>query len=68
MTQITKKTIMASLAGGIVSSGVMAGFDYMEGLDFRPQRFFFNFFCIGGFLGIFTKYNLKNTYENSSQK
>ena len=61
-TQI-KTIIKSGLISGIVYAGLMAGFDYSDGQDFRIWRFIFNALFFGIFMGFMTQYNLKKQAE-----
>lgn len=70
MNTKTKRLLIAFFIGGTVSAGIMAGFDYFEGLEFRAQRFFFNFFFMRGFLSFIMNNSLKHKKtknENTAQ-
>ncbi|MBZ9778429.1 hypothetical protein LB452_05775 [Psychroflexus sp. CAK8W] len=70
MNTKAKRIFIAFLIGGSVFAGIMAGFDYIEGLEFKIKRFFFNFFFIGWFLSFIMNTSLKyekGKNENTSQ-
>jgi len=70
MNKRTKRIVIAFLVSGSVFAGIMAGFDYFEGLEFRAQRFIFNFFFMGGFLSFIMNNSLKHKKtknENTAQ-
>ena len=65
-TQI-KTIIKSGLISGIIYAGLMAGFDYSDGQDFRMWRFIFNA-LIGIFMGLMTRYNLKKQADKEKNK
>ena len=47
MTTQTKAIIKSGLISGIVYAGLMAGFDYSDGQDFRIWKFIFHASFLG---------------------
>ena len=66
-TQI-KTIIKSGLISGIIYAGLMAGFDYSDGQDFRMWRFIFNALIFGIFMGLMTRYNLKKQADKEKNK
>lgn len=58
MNTETKPIIKSSLISGLGFAGLMAGFDYLDGLDFRIWRFIFNALFFGLFTGLMIRYNV----------
>jgi len=59
MTTQTKAIIKSGLISGIFYAGLMAGFDYSDGQDFKIWKFIFHASFFGVFMGFMTRYNLK---------
>ncbi len=59
MNTQTKAILKSGLFSGIVYAGLMVGFDYSEGQDFRIWRFTLNALFFGTFMGFVTRYSLK---------
>jgi len=57
-TQI-KTVLISGLISGIVYAGLMAGFDYFNGHDFKIWKLIFNVLFFGIFMGLFSYYNMK---------
>ncbi|MCX7552092.1 hypothetical protein [Xanthomarina sp. F2636L] len=68
MNTQTKAIIKSGLFSGIVYAGLMAGFDYSDGENFRIWRFILNALFFGIFMGLFTRYNLKKQADNDKNK
>ncbi len=66
MNTQTKIIIKSSLLSGIVFSGLMAGFDYSDGQDFRIWRFIFNALFFGILTGPMKFYNLKKQAKKTN--
>lgn len=49
--------IKSFLIAGLVYAGLMAGFDYSDGLDFHIVKFIFHFLFFGLFMGLLARYN-----------
>ncbi len=62
-----KSILTGGFVGGIVYAGVMAGFDYYDGENFRMWKFVFNFLFFGTFTGISTRYNIKKQSEKEKK-
>ena len=60
MNTQTKTIIKSGLISGVVYAGLMAGFDYSDGQDFRIWRFIFHASFFGIFMGLMTRYNFKS--------
>jgi hypothetical protein len=54
-----KVFIKSFLISGLVYAGLMAGFDYSEGQEFRIWRFLLSFLFFGIFMGLVSRYNHK---------
>ena len=63
MKSQTKAIIKGGLFGGIVYALGMAGFDYVDGVNFNVWKFIFNSSFFGIFMGCMTCYNFKKTAE-----
>ncbi|MCI2230532.1 hypothetical protein MC378_15255 [Polaribacter sp. MSW13] len=61
MNTRTKAIIKSGLFSGIVYAGLMAGFDYSDGQDFKIWKFIFHASFFGIFMALMTRYNLKKT-------
>ena len=59
----TKTILKSGLLSGIVYAGLMAGFDYSDGQDFKIWRFIFHLLFFGIFMGLMNLYILKKTNE-----
>ena len=57
-TQI-KTVLISGLISGIVYAGLMAGFDYFNGQDFKIWKLIFNVLFFGILMGLFSYYNMK---------
>ncbi|GGW74512.1 hypothetical protein DFQ11_1126 [Winogradskyella epiphytica] len=68
MNTQTKAIIKSGLFSGIVYAGLMAGFDYSDGQDFRIWRFILNALFFGIFMGFMTRYNLKKQADKEKNK
>jgi len=68
MTTQTKAIIKSGLISGIVYAGLMAGFDYSDGQDFRIWKFIFHASFFGIFMGFMTRYNLKKQAKKENRK
>ena len=56
----TKSITKVGIVGGVVCAGIMAGFDYTDGQDFRIWRFIFNALIFGICMGFITRNSIKN--------
>ena len=63
----TKTIIKSGLLSGIIYAGLMAGFDYSDGQDFRIWRFIFNLLFFGIFMGLINRYNLKKQTKKGNK-
>jgi hypothetical protein len=54
-----KSIIIGGLLGGTVYAGIMAGFDYSDGENFKIWKFLCNFLFVGAFMSFLTHINLK---------
>jgi hypothetical protein len=54
-----KGILIGGLAGGITYAGMMAGFDYFDGENFRTMRFLVNIIFFGSFMGYLVYYSFK---------
>lgn len=61
MNTQTKSILKSGLISGIAYAGIMAGFDYLDGQNFRIWRFIFNVLFFGVLIALMTRYNLKKT-------
>jgi len=68
MTTQTKAIIKSGLISGIVYAGLMAGFDYSDGQDFRIWKFIFHASFFGIFMGFMTRYNLRKQAKKENNK
>ena len=68
MTTQTKARIKSGLFSGIVYAGLMAGFDYSDGQDFRIWKFIFHASFFGIFMGFMTRYNLRKQAKKENNK
>ena len=68
MTTQTKAIIKSGLFSGIVYAGLMAGFDYSDGQDFKIWKFIFNASFFGIFMALMTRYNLKKQADKDQDK
>jgi len=68
MTTQTKAIIKSGLISGIVYAGLMAGFDYSDGQDFRIWKFIFHASFFGIFMGFITRYNLRKQAKKENNK
>ncbi len=68
MTTQTKAIIKSGLFSGIVYAGLMAGFDYSDGQDFRIWKFIFHASFFGIFMGFMTRYNLRKQAKKENNK
>ena len=68
MTTQTKAIIKSGLISGIVYAGLMAGFDYSDGQDFRIWKFIFRASFFGIFMGFMTRYNLRKQAKKENNK
>ena len=68
MTTQTKAIIKSGLISGIVYAGLMAGFDYSDGQDFRIWKFIFHASFFGIFMGFMTRYNLRKQAKEENNK
>ena len=68
MTIQTKAIIKSGLISGIVYAGLMAGFGYFDGQDFRIWKFIFHASFFGISMGFFTRYNLKKQAKKENNK
>ncbi|MCX7549173.1 hypothetical protein OS188_14545 [Xanthomarina sp. F1114] len=66
-TQI-KSIIKSGLFSGIVYAGLMAGFDYSDGQDFKIWKFIFHASFFGTFMALMTRYNLKKQADKEKNK
>ena len=67
MNTQTKTIIKSSLLSGIIYAGLMAGFDYSDGQDFRIWRFTFHFLFFGIFMGLMNRYLLKKQAKKKNK-
>ncbi|MEH1006738.1 hypothetical protein VDP25_03265 [Winogradskyella sp. ECml5-4] len=67
MNKKTKSIIIGGLVSGIVYAGLMAGFDYYDGNEFKIWRFLWNFFFFGGVMSLLTGYNVRKQSENKGE-
>jgi hypothetical protein len=63
----TKKMILGGLTAGLVYAGLMAGFDYSDGQEFRIWRFLFNALFLGTFMGFITRDNVKKQSKKENK-
>ena len=63
----TKTILKSGLLSGIVYAGLMAGFDYSDGQDFRIWRFIFHLLFFGIFMGLMNLYNLKKQTKKENK-
>ena len=68
MTTQTKAIIKSGLISGIVYAGLMAGFDYYDGQDFRIWKFIFHASFFGIFMGFMSRYNLRKQAKKENNK
>jgi uncharacterized membrane protein YadS len=68
MNKQAKAIIKSGLFSGIVFAGLMAGFDYFEGQDFRIWKFIFHASFFGIFIGLMIRYYLKKQAEKKNKK
>jgi hypothetical protein len=68
MNTQTKSIIKSGLFSGIVYAGLMAGFDYSDGQDFKIWKFIFNASFFGIFMALMTRYNLKKQADKDQDK
>ena len=68
MTAQTKAIIKSGLISGVVYAGLMAGFDYSDGQDFKIWKFIFHASFFGIFMGFMTRYNLKKQAKKENNK
>jgi hypothetical protein len=68
MNKQTKSIIIGSVLGGIVYAGIMAGFDYSNGQDFRIWKFLWTFIFFGGFMRLLIHYSLKKQSKNKKNE
>ena len=68
MTTQTKAIIKSGLISGIVYAGLMAGFDYSDGQDFRIWKFIFHASFFGIFMGFMSRYNLRKQAKKENNK
>ena len=68
MTSQTKAIIKSGLISGILYAGLMAGFDYSDGQDFRIWKFIFHASFFGIFMGFMTRYNLRKQAKKENNK
>jgi hypothetical protein len=68
MTTQTKAIIKSGLISGILYAGLMAGFDYSDGQDFRIWKFIFHASFFGIFMGFMTRYNLRKQAKKENNK
>jgi|TARA_B110000093_G_C12768484_1_gene325550 hypothetical protein len=63
----TKSIIKGGIFGGVVYAGIMAGFNYTDGQDFRIWRFIFNALFFGICMGFITRNSLKKQAEKKNK-
>lgn len=68
MNTQTKAIIKSGLFSGIVYAGLMAGFDYSDGQDFKIWKFIFHASFFGIFMALMTRYNLKKQADKEKNK
>ena len=68
MTTQTKAIIKSGLISGILYAGLMAGFDYSDGQDFRIWKFIFHASFFGIFMEFMTRYNLRKQAKKENNK
>ncbi|TXD48492.1 MULTISPECIES: hypothetical protein [unclassified Polaribacter] len=68
MNTQTKAIIKSGLFSGIVYAGLMAGFDYSDGQDFKIWKFIFHASFFGIFMALMTRYNLKKQANKEKNK
>ena len=68
MNTQTKSIIKSGLFSGIVYAGLMAGFDYSDGQDFKIWKFIFNASFFGIIMALMTRYNLKKQADKDQDK
>ncbi|MBB6682431.1 hypothetical protein H4O20_13355 [Aequorivita sp. 609] len=68
MNTRTKAIIKSGLFSGIVYAGLMAGFDYSDGQDFKIWKFIFHASFFGIFMALMTRYNLKKQADKDQNK
>lgn len=54
-----KLFIKSSLMSGLIYAGLMAGFDYSTGEEFKIMKFLFHFIFFGLSMGLLSRYNYK---------
>jgi ABC-type Mn2+/Zn2+ transport system permease subunit len=59
MKPLTKLMTLTFLLSGLVYAGVLAGFDYSEGNEFKLWKFVFNACFFGLFMALMARYNYK---------
>ena len=68
MNTQAKSIIKSGLFSGIVYAGLMAGFDYSDGQDFKIWKFIFHASFFGIFMALRTRYNLKKQADKEKNK
>ncbi len=68
MNTQAKSIIKSGLFSGIVYAGLMAGFDYSDGQDFKIWKFIFHASFFGIFMALMTRYNLKKQADKEKNK
>ncbi|WP_191859361.1 hypothetical protein [Hanstruepera ponticola] len=68
MNTQTKAIIKSGLFSGIVYAGLMAGFDYSDGQDFKIWKFIFHASFFGILMALMTRYNLKKQADKEKNK
>lgn len=59
MKPITKITIINFLISGLCFAGLMAGYDYSQGIGFRLWDFIFRALFFGFFMALMSRYKYK---------
>ena len=68
MNTQTKTLIKSGLFSGLIYAGLMAGFDYSDGQEFKILKFLFNGLFFGLFMALTNRYNTKKKTENKDNK
>ena len=68
MTTQTKAIIKSGLISGVIYAGLMAGFDYSDGQDFRIWKFIIHALFFGIFMGFMNIYNQKKQAKKENNK
>ncbi|UQD55696.1 hypothetical protein [Flavobacterium sp. K5-23] len=59
MKPLIKLMTLTFLLSGLVYAGLLAGFDYSEGSEFKLWKFIFNACFFGLFMALMARYNYK---------